>query len=293
MGLIAARFVPRAEREYVWWATKRFGRAFAVRSWLVSRLRSNGLVRVPVPGRKRRVWLRPGTVDQAVYDDVFLNGECRPPDGLNSADFVIDAGAHIGLSSVFFAMAFPRARIAAVEPDAENLRILRLNTVDLPQVTVHEGGLWGRTGSLRIANPAAGSWAFQLEEGGQLRAWTVDELCVHHGITRIDLLKLDVEGAEVEVFGTAEGWIDRVDGLIVELHDRLRSGCSQALIAAIGARSQRSARQGANTVMRLAAGPAGGGVGINVDPTREEWATAGRFSFATRAAGANSPRKPP
>lgn len=46
-----------------------------------------------------------------------------------------------------------------------------------------------------------------------------------HGLDRIDLLKMDIEGSEREVLADPSAWIDRVDALIVELHDRKKPGC--------------------------------------------------------------------
>jgi hypothetical protein len=46
-------------------------------------------------------------------------------------------------------------------------------------------------------------------------------------IDRVGILKVDIEGAEKEVFSGAASWIDRVDGIIIELHDRMKRGCSR------------------------------------------------------------------
>jgi hypothetical protein len=47
-------------------------------------------------------------------------------------------------------------------------------------------------------------------------------------ISGIDLLKIDVEGAECEIFETSQNWIERVRTICIELHDRLRPGCREA-----------------------------------------------------------------
>jgi hypothetical protein len=60
----------------------------------------------------------------------------------------------------------------------------------------------------------------------------VEELLEELGTDRLDLLKIDIEGGEVEVFDAARSWIDRVDVLVAELHDRLRRGCSRAFYTA-------------------------------------------------------------
>ena len=59
------------------------------------------------------------------------------------------------------------------------------------------------------------------------RAYTVDEILDESGFDRIDILKIDIEGAEKEVFeGDVGRWISRVNLLVLELHDRedLRDG---------------------------------------------------------------------
>jgi len=57
---------------------------------------------------------------------------------------------------------------------------------------------------------------------------TIPGLMSQYGLTRIDLLKLDIEGAEKELFAAASDWIDKVDAIAIELHDRFKRGCSQA-----------------------------------------------------------------
>ncbi len=61
-----------------------------------------------------------------------------------------------------------------------------------------------------------------------------EEVMARAGASRIDILKLDIEGAEQELFESdSDTWLDRVNALIVELHDRLRPGCSDAFYRAI------------------------------------------------------------
>ena len=53
------------------------------------------------------------------------------------------------------------------------------------------------------------------------------------GLDHVDLLKLDVEGAEIELFSDCSGWIDSVDAIVTELHDWFRPGCTRAFYAAV------------------------------------------------------------
>tara|TARA_Y100001934_G_scaffold270838_1_gene356382 strand:+ start:168 stop:452 length:285 start_codon:yes stop_codon:yes gene_type:complete len=94
-------------------------------------------------------------VDQEVFDEVFLSGEFDIDFGAPS--FILDAGAHIGLSSVYFANRFPNAIVLAIEPDASNYNILCKNALAYPNIKPIQGGLWGHTGKLSIASKDAES----------------------------------------------------------------------------------------------------------------------------------------
>ena len=61
---------------------------------------------------------------------------------------------------------------------------------------------------------------------------TVDKLMEQYSCDYIDILKMDIEGAEKEVFETSGSWIDRVRTIIVESHDRLKTRCSRSIYSA-------------------------------------------------------------
>src|SRR4029453_16016552 len=62
---------------------------------------------------------------------------------------------------------------------------------------------------------------------------TIDRLMRQYGWDYIDLLKIDIEGAEKEVFETSASWIGKVGIIVVELHDRSKAGCSRSVYAAV------------------------------------------------------------
>ncbi len=57
---------------------------------------------------------------------------------------------------------------------------------------------------------------------------TVERIMSEYGLEKIDLLKIDIEGAEKEVFSETSNWIGLVDSIVVELHERLRGGCNRS-----------------------------------------------------------------
>lgn len=201
---------------------------------------------VHVPGIRHAVWLRAHTSDVEVFCQIFAHREL---DFYSNRDarYVIDAGANIGLTSVLLANKCPLAKIDALEVDSANIAMLKRNTAAYPNVSVVPLGLWSHACWIKILNPEASSWAFTVGEAeasdpAAIQATGVADLLANRNLTHVDLVKIDIEGGEVNVLGNrAHGWIDKVDVLAVELHDRFRPGCSDALNQAIGVRSfQRS-----------------------------------------------------
>lgn len=155
---------------------------------------------------------------QQTYEAMLARGE-RP--------LIIDGGANIGLAALWLARRFPQAQIVSVEPDTGNLALLRRNLAGLgARAQVLDGGLWPRSGRLRIVNPESGSAAFRVEETtgdgpGTLRAYTIDEICTLAGCREPLIVKLDIEGAQQYLFASATEWVGRAHLITLELDDWL------------------------------------------------------------------------
>ncbi len=130
---------------------------------------------------------------------------------LGSPAVIVDAGSNIGLAAIDFALQCPNARILAVEPDPFALAKLRRNTQVFPQITVIPSALAATAGS-RVFYSGIDSWtsAFTRTDGKQssirVRTTTLDEILRGAGVVKpLDVLKLDVEGAEGEILRTFAG----------------------------------------------------------------------------------------
>lgn len=187
---------------------------------------------VHAKGIRHPLHLRARTSDGTVFQQIFagrqydLDFERRPAT-------IVDAGANIGLASVFYANKYPDARIIAIEPEADNFRMLKMNVSPYPNITPVRAAVWNSNGQASLSDPGWGTAGFRTCEtnrcGDGIRAITIGSVMEEYGLDRVDLLKMDVEGAEKEIFEAAEGWIDRVGVIVIELHDRFKAGCSRSL----------------------------------------------------------------
>lgn len=154
-------------------------------------------------------------------------------------EIIIDCGANIGLSAVFFANKFPVAHIIAIEPDKENFKILLLNTSKYPHITCLQKAIWPYSEKLEVVDPGSGNWGLQtkkmIHDSGQtIDAITLDEIMKQYRIEIIDLLKIDIEGAEKELFSAHhEYWLSRTSVIAIELHDFLDPSISPVFFKAI------------------------------------------------------------
>jgi FkbM family methyltransferase len=207
---------------------------FAVASFRLCR-RPRELAIAPLRSN-HKVHLRVDTSDFCAYRDVLIFGtkSYDPSIAGFSPRTIVDAGAHIGMASILFALKYPGARIIAVEPEASNFAALIRNTAPYKTITPIHAALWYENGDVTLGpSNVHPKGAFQIVENGQqcVRAIKMDTLMSETGISSIDLLKVDIEGAEVEVFESCP-WIRNVDVIAIELHDRVRPGCTYAVKAA-------------------------------------------------------------
>jgi FkbM family methyltransferase len=219
-----------------------YRRVLGVRS-LVLLLRATVSKRPYVLEMKRRdlkspFYLRVPSFDVVIFEQLFLQHEYSF-DVRTSPRTIVDAGANIGLASIYFSNRFPGARIIAIEPEEGNFEMLKRNTMPYDNIIPVRGALWNENTTIHLVDPGAGEWGFMTQASGPpeqqcgaipqpVRGMTVDTVMQEQGIEHIDILKMDIEGAEREVFSDPSSWLGRVDALIVELHERIKSGCNRA-----------------------------------------------------------------
>jgi len=229
------------------WRFARFVAAPAFKAWTYQ-LRSRFS-----PGP---VYARAGSSDRRVFRQVLLNLEydCFP--SVREPGLIVDCGANVGYASVFFLGRYPSAHVIAIEPDPDNFALLRRNTAPYGErATIIQSGVWSHATGLTIRRGEFGDgreWATQVVETprGQtpdIQAVDLGGILLTSGFPRIDILKVDIERAEIELFGHGtERWLDRVGNLAIELHDE---ECEKILFRAVQGWGYTMSHHGELTVL--------------------------------------------
>ena len=199
----------------------------AIQAFRRARLDLKEIVTLPVTTLNgHAVQVRGGTTDHVALWEVLTKGghlPARPlPDPVRT---IVDLGANVGYASLHLATLYPDAKILAVEMDAgnalacrENLRVLG----DRAQVVC--AAAWTSNGEVKYGGPrviessVCGTRARQRPEVRCAPARSIDTLLHDAGFETVDYLKMDIEGAEVELLRTPLTWAPRVQSLGIEWH---------------------------------------------------------------------------
>lgn len=220
---------------------------------------------IDIPGIESTVYIRSEHTDSVVFGKIFLRQEYLPrnfPIPNESVLNIIDAGANVGYATLWFRLQYPNARIIAIEPDPTNFAQLKRNCGNLPNVELIQGALWGQDGELALQfehrAKSLGSWGTRTVPPGsvtgteRIRALTLDTIMEHHGLVSIDYLKLDIEGAEKDVFECqTNAWLAKTRLIVAEFHDAFRPGATAAATAALSTIPHEKYRQGENWFFEL------------------------------------------
>lgn len=182
--------------------------------------------------------MRRHSKDYGTFEEVFIQRiyDVELPLTPNT---IIDAGANIGLASLFFKWKYPQATVVSFEVEEENFQLLQKNVAAYNDVIPVQKGIYDKNCYLTIHDPYEATNSYVVKETdqpveGSIQAITIDAVIKEQGWKTIDLLKMDIEGAEKEVFeGNIEAWLPKTKAIMVEPHDRMKKGCTKAIFEGI------------------------------------------------------------
>jgi FkbM family methyltransferase len=173
------------------------------------------------------------TFNEVIKDQVYKNILSK----LERCETIIDLGANIGLASLYFANRYPDSRLLAVEPNPPTYKILSANLGELSasgRCRTLQAAVWGSEKKL-AADPSqahdhysafATREATGQESGEELmQGFPITKIISDSGFSHVDLLKVDIEGAEVELFKGDLDWLKKINAIAIEFHHDSRAVC--------------------------------------------------------------------
>jgi FkbM family methyltransferase len=172
---------------------------------------------------------RVGTSDLDVFRQIFVEREYAFLSDLQAPRWMIDCGANVGFATAWFLSRYPTIRVLAVEPDPGNVAALRHNLLPFgSRAVIEESAVWSRKTGLTLVRGKFGDgreWATQVRESDpdetvhDLIATDIPTLIDDLQARYIDVLKVDIEGAERELFAAGQPeWLSAVQNLVIEIH---------------------------------------------------------------------------
>ena len=161
-------------------------------------------------------------------------------------NLIIDAGGYIGTAAIAFAKQYPSATIVSLEPNTDNYQLLVKNTTYWPNIVTMKKALAPESSISILYDRGTGAWGFTLIEKAadhttsrieQVQCITIDQIISQIGAGGVDILKIDIEGGEHALLSCNIGWINKTNGICIELHDRIVPGCSAVWQAAAAGRN--------------------------------------------------------
>lgn len=143
---------------------------------------------------------------------------------------MLDAGANIGLATIYFKAFFPNLKVLAVEPSQQVYERMRHHILinKLKNVSSFNGAVWSKNTNLELDTSFRDKQDWSIRtiskkgKGAEIEALSIPSLMTRMNLQTLDILKMDIEGAESEIFAnieTVEEWLSKVKCLIVEIHD--------------------------------------------------------------------------
>ncbi|SDD38685.1 methyltransferase, FkbM family [Algoriphagus faecimaris] len=205
---------------------------------------------------KLSVYLRGRTSDSDIFRTIFINEEYKLPKK-HKPKFILDAGANIGMSALFFYFLYPDAIIIALEPDKNIFKQLIKNTRGFERIYPTNAALWKNAGLIQF-NSEKSTLGGSVKISDQndetfmdveltIESLTIEKLKEKYNIPYFDFLKIDIEGAELEVFNEDID-LSATNMIAIELHDHKKSGCGEAFFQACSSQKFNYAVSGENII---------------------------------------------
>ena len=235
------RTIPRQSRifrhvSHLWSLKKRLGLYYAVKFRFAQHFKARS---VKVRLFREHVTIRPNWLDLEVAFE-SLGGEFDGLKGLlppTYSGIILDAGGFIGTAAIALSRLYPNAKIVSIEASIKNFEFLKLNVNNINNIfPIHAALMPKSSGFVELHDSGNGDWGFSTVTKKEYDVYaapeTVKTICINtvrnrFGGDRVGILKLDIEGGELDIFIENREILDEIPIIFVELHDRIIPGCEK------------------------------------------------------------------
>ncbi len=228
-------------------------------------LRRHGVVMASLRGARGTIEIDPLDSDPAVAAKIFGHKEYALEDRVTGrlnvyaaelrkarrVPVIIDGGANVGYSALFFAATFPEALVVALEPGKNTVMALKRNIADHPRIRPIHAALWSHADGVHLQSSGK-SWARRVGDGGELApSVTLHGLFAETPEWTPLIVKLDIEGAEKTVVAASPDAFRSAACIMIEPHDFLFHGaaCLAPLFKALADRPMDTLINGENLIL--------------------------------------------
>lgn len=205
---------------------------------------------------KTDLFLRPGTSDKNVFEQIFIEHQYACPIPELRPRIIIDAGANIGLATRYFKSRFPEAKVICIEPEPGNFQQLVKNVRGLSDCLAIKGALCA-PGEGDFCLQGGDAWGARVQKAGAnqqtVKVVTMEELLNMIDFQAIDILKIDIEGSEKLLLADpgVKTWMPKVRMMMIELHEFLEPGTKDVLERSISGLEHTMIENGETTIVHF------------------------------------------
>lgn len=207
------------------WNTKKY-------KWSKNNFKKRSLNESPVKytlrfnKQRQIIYLRTYSGDIDIFYEIFWK-KVYSFSSTGTPRFIIDIGANVGLATLYFLKEFPGCKIICVEPDPANVETLKKNLelqIKKQQVKVYEAAISNNDGNMFLNSPQLKYNSKLLADDNNdemnlsVKVLSMNNFLKENSIEQTDILKIDIEGSEVELFSADVSWLSIVKEVVIETH---------------------------------------------------------------------------
>ncbi len=153
------------------------------------------------------------------YYEVFFK-EIYKFESQTNTPIIFDCGANIGTASIYFKSIFPDAVIHAFEPDPKIFGILEQNIRDngYADIQLYQKAVWKNNDFIEFGSEGSDSGSILTKTENVIKIKTIRLKDHIQNVGTVDFLKMDIEGAEVEVIKDCEDVLHKCNNIFIEFH---------------------------------------------------------------------------